>query len=213
MFEFIVFVVFIVISVLSEMSKNKDKKQDEDVDIGSLEDFFKKRPSEPPASQPSSSKRSSEFESLEEPIQGGRFGSSETSFPDHERAGGSEFQTPPGLPPLPIEEPEPRRETRHKQKKGKKHGKPAHQAPPVHVSSEGECLDQAPSLEGASLERLPTSSLQRTAPSLRLNPTQRRALHISWNRRRFIDAVIMSELLQRYDLNRVFGRLPAVRKD
>ncbi len=213
MFEFIVFAVFIVISILSELSKNKDKKQDEEVDLESLEDFFKKRPSEPAQTQSSVSSRSGEFQSLEEPVQGGRFGSSETSFPDNERASIGEFQSPGGLPPIPAEESSGRQDGKRKQKRGKKQGKPAQHGQQPHRSSEGECLDQAQTLEGMSLEKMPLGALPLSSARPPVSLTPRPRGKPAWNRRRFMDAIIMSELLQRYDLNRVFGRLPQVRKD
>ena len=214
MFEFIIFVVFVVISIMSEMSKNKDKTKNEEVDLESLEDFFKKRKSEPPpteqASGSVSSTRSSEFDTLEAPVQGGSSGSTETAFPDFERSGNSEFQRLGGPPPIPAEE-ERRAEQKHKQKKAKKSKKPKHE---THEESEGPCLDREPSLTGAmSLESMSVGAFRTKSQPQTPARSASRSVPLAWNRRRFIDAVVMSELLQRYDLNRVFGRIPTVRKD
>lgn len=211
MFETILVIVFVVISVLSELNKNKEKKDGEDLDLQSLEDFFKgKRTANPPDTESVSTEQGDkEFHQVEPPP----FNRSESSSEMESYPGSASTQVPEpfpgsGLPPLP--EPSPRK--KEKKKKVKSTGKPSAQHQPrEHISDEGPCLDNAPALTGhVNYNKMAFGAISATAHSSfdTQSGGERRP---NWNRRRLIDAIVMAELLQRYDLSRVFGRIPPVR--
>jgi len=205
-FEIIGAVVLIGASILAEVLKGKGKDDTtpspDNPDLQSLEDFFKRQAGggSEPASGPHREERDGEFASLEgvfTSVGSAPSGPPPAQMPrEHDRARDSR----PAVP-------------RKKRKKESPPPPPPQRLP--HVSSEGECLDEAPHLTGmVSLERAPVGALsgsrgaaldRRGLPPV--HPSRQRL-----TRANLRQAFIFQELMQRYDLERIFSRIPGRRR-
>lgn len=204
--QVIVFLVIVVASIWSEVNKSKSggKTDAEFGDLTAIDDFFKQQEKARKPEQPRVAPESfdSNAVSLEQPQQ-------------------AVSRNVPGMPRKVQSQREPAR----KQKKEKKHGRGRDQAgldqsgrqpPPLpslssqsHFgavdSDEGPCLDEAPTLFGKTSYEQGEISIARTASTtdaVTRKPTRR------WSRNQLIDAIVISELMNRYDVNRVYARIP-----
>jgi len=207
----IIAVVFIVASIYSELRKNKDTTQagNDTPDLGTLNDFFKKKvPKDPQTSA------SDDFSTRPSPLS-----RLETWGQDSAQMG--EIRpTFESFPPIPVDS-----GTLRKAKKKK--SKPVSRSmQPQHAS----CLDEGPTLTG-KVDYDRTSSLEapiakreslsgkvdyeRDVVAIKRTSSGQhqmvRRTRKKWTHKQLIDAIMLSELLTRYDLNRIYSRIPNFR--
>ncbi len=184
--KLIIFGVIVVASVLSEARKHGGGSPPSgDPDLGSLDDFFK---NQPPAGGDSPGGDSSwNTPRKEEPTSLEALG---TIFP---------VDQPSPRPPEP---------TRKKARKERKKERPPQ--PERHFSSEGPCLDEAPSLTGATNYEQMTGSLiaSKSTRAPVLPKVRQPRLRLAKND--LVNAFILSEVMNRYDLNRIYSRIPDI---
>lgn len=210
-FEILVAVIFIVFSVVSEMAKKK--KGDEasgntgssdssGADLSAIEDFFRKQ-----------------AEDQKAPGQ-----TQEPSWGDT-RASTASDASP--FPPLPMSS-DNDGDFLQPQKKAKKKKRPSQgqsskeSAQPIvskrrptsrgeeeHISDEGPCLDEGDSLTGKiDYEDASFGSLVGARSATTKTATLERRPQFRWTRGDVLRAVVFSELMSRYDLNRIYSRIP-----
>jgi len=205
LFQIIIFVVIVAASVWSELSKNKStgSSDSEFGDLTAIDDFFKQQEKAKKADQTRSTVGGFDDDaiSLETPPQ------DLLNTPGYEAR---KIQPPANAP-------------RRKEKKDKKRGKGRDRAaldsggrelplPPPSLShfangdsDEGPCLDNAPTLFGQAgyeQEKLQSSHASPASAVTAHRPAKR------WTRQQLIDSIVLSELLNRYDINRVYSRIP-----
>lgn len=220
--EIIVAIVFIIASIYSEVKKRMPTSADSGLgdlnDLGSIDDFFKNQSSLPPSPPPPPP--SSPFEFQE--------GSADASFgtgaevPAGEigaSAEGEDVAASWGAPtgfhaPEAGEEP-PLPKKKSKKRRARPPAAPTHTPPPpVDHPDWATNFDQEASLDGrinleelggegvSLLDRRPT-----TAPTAIVRPSRR----LSWSRQDVCRAFLLSMVLEPYDINRAFHRLPGQR--
>ncbi|HEY9071480.1 MAG TPA: hypothetical protein VIV61_14570 [Candidatus Ozemobacteraceae bacterium] len=200
--QVVVFLVIVAASVWSELSKNKSSSSTdaEFGDLTAIDDFFKQQEKARKADRST-------------PVPGGFDQESVSLERSASESGGIRR-----IPGQQIQQ-QPR-----KQKKEKKRGKGNERAaldpmgrelpplPPISshganiATDEGPCLDEAPALTGrTNYERDSwkiTHEASTSAPPFTRQPARR------WTRRELINAIVISELMNRYDVNRVYARIP-----
>lgn len=217
LFEVIIAVVFIVFSVLSEMAKKKKddgtagKSDSSGADLSAIEEFFRKQAED--QQSPSSSKPSDWSDT-------------------HAGSMSSSAAFPPPPPTLSSEGDGDFVQSAKKKNKKKKRPalheesdasrtesvltkrKPfASRGEAEHINDEGPCLDEAKTLTGETdYENAAFGSLVTAGTSARsAAPLQKRA-RFPWSRRDIMRAVVFNELMTRYDLNRIYSRIPDQRR-
>ncbi len=184
--ELIIGLIVVIFSVLHDRTKKTSPTEEEDItDLTAVEDFFKKQSENQGAPPPPPPPLSAP------PIQ--RAGPQNWE-PFDEPAFEEMSEKIPSLPPEVTPPPQ-----KIKQKKEKKKPKIAGQPP-------------QPNLENAALGTLLTG--QRSVRLLEASGGRRvRSTNFAWTKRRVLDAFIFNELMTRYDLNRIFERIPTRRSD
>ncbi len=200
-FQVVIFLVIVIASVWSEMSKNKSSGSSdaEFGDLTAIDDFFKQqeKAQKTPQQRPSSGGFDDDVVSLERtPAPSETFGASQKVQPARQKR----FD---------------KKEKKRGQGKGRatldQSGRPLPPLPPASSrfggagSDEGPCLDEAPALTGQVSYERGGFAIARTASTTTV--TARRPAR-RWSRRQLIDAIVVSELMNRYDVNRVYGRIP-----
>lgn len=202
-FQVVIFLVIVVASVWSEMSKNKSSGSSdaEFGDLTAIDDFFKQQEKAQKTAQQKSPR--------------GGFDEDAVSL-ERESASGEAFGAPQKIQPPPGKQKRfDKKEKKRVQSKGRaaldQSGRALPPLPPAssHFANakadEGPCLDEAPSLTGQIDYDRGGFAIARSASTTAVTarkPARR------WSRQQLIDAVIVSELMNRYDLNRVFNRIP-----
>jgi len=201
--QVVVFLVIVVASVWSELSKNKSSGSTdaEFGDLTAIDDFFK---------QQEKARKSEQNHAAP-----GGFDQDSVSM---ERTA-DEFGGTRRLPVVPAPS-QPR-----KQKKEKRRARAGDRAvldhggrelPPLPPSSshyanagtdEGPCLDEAPALSGRVNYERDGFQIGRGAPAAS-TALQTRQPAKRWTRRELVNAIVISELMNRYDVNRVYARIP-----
>jgi len=198
--ELIIGLIVVVFSVLWDKAKKTPSSVENDeipTELSAIEDFFKKL-NEGQPSGPAPSSENSPTQAKE--------------WPDWEKAS-IESPPPPPPPPPPPEIGQIPME-RSPEKIKKKKAKPKPPPPKEHVPTVNplvlENLDKLPSLEARKeVERLIPSSNQVSVAKTALPLPAKKG----WSKSRILDAVIMSEILTRYDFNRVFARIPGKKRE
>jgi len=208
LFQIIIFVVIVAASVWSEMNKNKStggsSSDSEFGDLTAIDDFFK---------QQEKAKKTDQS-------QAGIGGFDDDAVSLESLTGDSPSSSGHGTarkvqPPADA--------LRRREKKEKKRGKGRDRAaldsggrelPPLPSSlshfanagsDEGPCLDDAPTLFGQAGYENGMVQIEHTSSSSGITahrPVKR------WTRQQLIDSIVLSELLNRYDVNRVYSRIP-----
>jgi len=202
-FQVVIFLVIVVASVWSEMSKNKSSGSSdaEFGDLTAIDDFFKQQEKAQKSSQ-------------QRPLSGG-FDDDVVSL-ERTPAPSEVFGTPQKVQPQPARQ---KRFDKKEKKRGQGKGRAAFDQsgralpplPPVSShfgsaeSDEGPFLDEAPSLTGRGSYERDGFAIARTASTTTVT-TRRPARR--WSRQQLINAIVISELMNRYDVNRVYGRIP-----
>lgn len=199
-FQVVIFLVIVVASIWSEMSKNKSSGSSdaEFGDLTAIDDFFKQqeKAQKPPQQQPSRGGFDDDAVSLE-----------------RTQASSEPFGVPQKIQPPPGKQ---KRFEKKEKKRAQAKSRPTldqrnRPLPPVpsHFANaeqdEGPCLDEALSLTGQVDYERGGFAIARTASTtgaMTRQPARR------WSRQQLINAVVISELMNRYDVNRVYGRIP-----
>lgn len=199
-FQVVIFLVIVVASIWSEVSKNKSSGSTdaEFGDLTAIDDFFKQQEKSRKPDQPQAPVAGFDNDAI----------SLERSF-DAGSASSRRVQ--------PQGEPIARKKKEKKQGKGRERAAldqkgrplPPTPRPSSHFgnvdSDEGPCLDDAPSLFGKPSYEREGTGIARSASTTDMSsrkPVRR------WSRQQLISSIIISELMNRYDVNRVFARIP-----
>jgi len=202
-FQVVIFLVIVVASIWSEMSKNKSSGNSdaEFGDLTAIDDFFKQQEKSQKTSQqrPSSGGFDDDVVSLERtPAPSEPFGTPQKIQPQSGKSKRFEKQE--------------KKRSQGKSRAGLDQRSRA--LPPLPSASshfgnvesdEGACLDEAPSLTGQNNYERGGFTIARTASTT--SATTRRPAR-RWSRQQLINAIVISELMNRYDVNRVYGRIP-----
>jgi len=200
-FQVVIFLVIVVASVWSEMNKNKSSGGSSDAEFGDLtaiDDFFKQQEKAQKTAQ-------------QQPSRGG-FDDNAVSL-ERTQASSEPFGAPQKIQPPPGKQKRfEKKEKKRAQAKGRptldQRGRPLPPVPSHFANAEqdeGPCLDEAPTLTGQVDYDRGGFAIARTASTTDVTtrrPTRR------WSRQQLIDAIVISELMNRYDVNRVYGRIP-----
>lgn len=215
-FEIVVAIVFIVASIYSEVKKRIPSQPDSDLgDLGSIDDFFKNQGTAlpPPGNPPSP------FEIRQEPVRRRTVESDATAWESSASAGEEDVASNWGAPatfheaeeaeraPVAKKKPKKRRPER---KSGHEHVSPH----PVDHPDWGTNFDQMESLDGrVNLEELGgegVSLIGPRSPAVPITMSQQAAGR-RWSRQDVCRALILSMVLEPYNINRALNRLPGNR--
>jgi hypothetical protein len=202
LFEIIIALVVIVFSVLWDKGKTKPANggTDDATDLEAIEEFFKKQSNNLPASTSSLSTKPSspsswstnrdpctEFQSLE----------SSASLENVELGSLGSYAPPPPPPPVSRSSQKPHKEKRKDKAK-----------PGLSSLQQEKKGALTPGRDGqAGLDRQ-MSAFSRSLAAPDSSSHLPRASHKQWSRQRFLDALVLSEVMTRYDINRLFARVP-----
>lgn len=220
--EIIVALVFIIASIYSEVKKRMPTSSDRDLgdlsDLGSIDDFFKQQSSLPPSPPPPSTSSPVEFQ---EEAADASFATG-AEAPAGETAASAEgddvaasWGAPTGFQAPEAEEEPPLPKKKGKKRRARPPAAPTRVPPhPVDHPDWATNFDQEASLDGRiNLEELGgegVSLLDRrstAAPATIVRPPRR----LSWSRQDVCRAFLLSMVLEPYDINRAFNRLPGQR--
>lgn len=197
--DWLIIIIAIVYSIWSEVNK---KKEEENIDfdfsdLSSIEDFIKKdnpkaRPVAPATADNSPLSQSSHQERINKRQMQKKSGRSTFGDPDN----ASELQSSIDLPDH-LKLPELVNYDRKEVKK------------PVNY-------DQSDSMTGVCTSQTLSAKLEQQRAQVAFLEGQTQApapLNVTMNRNNLIQAFIISEVMTRYDINRIYERVPGVRKD
>lgn len=189
--EIVIAIIVIVFSALWDKGKGNagTTGNDESADLVAIEEFFKKQNKNQQSTPPTSS--------------------SDSTWKSEEAAsfGDGKFDTPPA-PTMTQGAARQGTPKQKAQKKKEKKPKPTHV--PVASSYGGECLDEGPSLENAGFSE---KGLLSSSSSFNIKRYERPPARIKWDRKQLLNLFMMNEIMNRYNVNRIFERIPGRRSD
>ncbi|MFZ2956182.1 MAG: hypothetical protein WA705_04775 [Candidatus Ozemobacteraceae bacterium] len=220
--EFIVAAVFIVFSIYSEMTKKKgdtigtDDSSSDSNGLAGIEDFFKKQSQ---AKEQEKQKEIAEEYSREHPSRESMMSTrQEPAYGDSTRHAVFPSSNPSVPPPPPMspqqQKKRPKKAKVSRQQQDLLPGSNRPRQVPVHASSEGACLDEGPSLTGMiDYDKFPVGSLLQPSERSQAPEVTKLRPRFRFSRKDVLSAFMFSELMQRYDLNRIYSRIPERRQD
>ena len=215
---------FIVYSIYSEVSKHNTKSGSEDFsDLGSIDDFFKKQSGgssgtpQPPSSFAEMAASSFEDSSSKDKRRKKKRGKSPTPPKEVRRSGGGGF-SPSGFDSHPSLEGQASYDDMPSPYEANFDALPTLMQQASHPDSSHMHemnFDQLPSMESQAGND--THALQGTlGRSSRVPPSRssapRKRLRLDFGPNELIRGIVLSEILRRYDMNRVFERIPQFRR-